>query len=121
MSELILKARDLAQHAVKPLTGSLMAVVLTTTMLLLIDAEFHPRHIIIVYLLPVTMIAIQCGSMFAFLTALISSAAAVYFFLPPKLSFRVDDPLYVAELGFFLLLAFIAAKITALLMHDRSD
>ena len=115
----IAKSQRVVVPAIKPLLGSLIAVAVTTGVLLIVDAELKPRQIILAYLLPVTLVAIQYGSMVAFFAAAISGGAAAYFFLPPKYSFYIDDPLHAAELGLFMLLAVLAAKVTALLMHDR--
>ena len=52
------------------------------------------------------------------LTSFASGLIAAYFFFPPKLSFYIADPLNVAELGFFLLLAVIASKAVEVLTQD---
>ena len=58
------------------------------------------------------------GSTLAVLTSFASGLIAAYFFFPPKLSFYIADPLNVAELGFFLLLAVIASKAVEVLTQD---
>ena len=119
MHNLITRGRSVVGRSIKPLLGSLIAVALTTAVLMIIDARLQPRHLVIGYLLPVTIIAIRYGSIFAVLTATASGITAAYFLLPPKYSFRIDEPLHAVELVMFMMLALIAAKITALLMHDR--
>ena len=52
------------------------------------------------------------------LTSFASALAAAYFCFPPKFSFYISDPLNVAELGFFLLLAVIASKAVAVATRD---
>ena len=59
------------------------------------------------------------GSTVAVLTSFASALAAAYFFFPPKFSFYIADPLHIAELGFFLLLAVIASKAVA--VATRAD
>ncbi len=98
---------------------SLFAVALTTAVLLTVDATAHSEHLLIAYLLPVTLIAMHFGSLTGFFAATVSGLASIYFLLPPKYEFQIDDPLHIAELGFFMLLTLIAVKITSLLMEDR--
>jgi K+-sensing histidine kinase KdpD len=101
-----------------PVVGSLGAVLLTTTILLILDAHLEAQHLVIGYLVPTTVIAILYGSTLAFIASAASSIAAAYFLFPPKFSLYIASPLHVAELGFFILLAVIASKVTALLTHD---
>ena len=113
------KAKSAIGRRIKPLLISLVAVVLTTAVLLIIDWKLQSQHLVVGYLLPVAMIAARYGSMFAFFAAAVSGVAAEYFLVEPKYSFRIDEPLHAVELGMFMMLALIAAKIIALLMHDR--
>ena len=53
------------------------------------------------------------------LTSFTSALAAAYFCFPPKFSFFISDPLNVAELGFFLVLAVIASKAVAVVTKDE--
>jgi two-component system sensor histidine kinase KdpD len=91
------------------------AVLLTTVVLLAIDSFFSPDEttLAFAYLLPVVVMAFYYGSTIGVLTSFGSGLAAGYFFYPPKFSFLIADPLHVAELGFFLLLAMIASKAVA--------
>ena len=98
--------------------ASFVALLLTTIIVLIIDAYLEPQHLVIVYLLPTTLIAVQYGSSFAFLTSFASGVAAAYFLFPPKFSLYIAHPLHVAEMGFFIVFALIASKIVALLTHD---
>jgi K+-sensing histidine kinase KdpD len=106
---------------IKPVIMSLIAVALTTAILIAIDAQLQPRHLMIGYLLPVTLIAMRYGSISAVLTATASGLAAAYFLLPPKYTFQIHPGLHAAELGMFMMLALIAAKTTAMLTYDRKD
>jgi K+-sensing histidine kinase KdpD len=94
------------------------AVLLTTFVLLAIDAYLGPDHLVIAYLLPTIVIAMHYGSTLAVVTSFVGGLAAAYFLFPPKLSFYVSDPFNVAELGFFLLLAVIASKAVAVVTDD---
>jgi K+-sensing histidine kinase KdpD len=86
------------------------AILLTSVVLLAVASFLDAKPLIFVYLLPTVVIAMHYGSTLAVLTSFASGLAAAYFFFPPKFSFYVADPLNVAELGFFLLLAAIASK-----------
>jgi Domain of unknown function (DUF4118) len=94
------------------------AILLTSVVLLAVDSFLDAKPLIFVYLLPTVVIAMHYGSTFAVLTSVASGLAAAYFFFPPKFSFYIADPLNVAELGFFLLLAAIAGKAVAAVTHD---
>jgi K+-sensing histidine kinase KdpD len=110
--------RFLTSEFAGPIAGSLAAVMFSTAFLLVLDARLEAQHLVIGYLLPITLVAVYYGSGPALLTAAVSSVAAAYFLFPPKFSIFIADPLHVAELGFFILLASIASKVTALLTHD---
>lgn len=94
------------------------AILLTSVVLLAVDSFLDAKPLIFVYLLPTVVIAMHYGSTLAVLTSFASGLAAAYFFFPPKFSFYIADPLNVAELGFFLLLAAIASKAVAAVTHD---
>ena len=64
---------------IKPVIMSLIAVAITTAVLMAIDARLQPRHLMIGYLLPVTLIAMRYGSISAVLTATASGLAAAFF------------------------------------------
>jgi len=93
-------------------------VLLTTGILIILDARLEAQHLVIGYLVPTTVIAVLFGSTIAFVTSAVSSIAAACFLFPPKFSLYIASPLHIAELGFFVLLAIIASKATALLTHD---
>jgi hypothetical protein len=94
------------------------AILVTSVVLLAVDSFLDAKPLIFVYLLPTVVIAMHYGSTLAVLTSFASGLAAAYFFFPPKFSFYVADPLNVAELGFFLLLAAIASKAVVAVTHD---
>jgi Domain of unknown function (DUF4118) len=104
-----------------PILVAFAAVLLTTCVLLTIDSYLAPDHLVLGYLLPTIVIAMHYGSTLAVVTSFISGIAAAYFLFPPKLSFYITDPLNIAELGFFLLLAVIASKAVAVLTDDVRD
>jgi len=101
-----------------PILVAFAGVLLTTFVLLAIDAYLRPHHLVLGYLLPTVVIAMHYGSTFAVLTCFAGGLAAAYFLFPPKFSFYISDPFNVAELGFFLLLAVIASKAVAAVTGD---
>src|SRR5206468_2319887 len=101
-----------------PVLVACAAILLTTFVLLAIDAYLAPDHLVIGYLFPTVVIAMHYGSTLAVVSSFAGGLAAAYFLFPPKLSFYISDPLNVAELGFFLLLAVIASKAVAVVTDD---
>lgn len=88
-----------------PALAAASLVGLTTLLLALIYEAAGPGHLIFAYCLPTAIIAWRYGSGPAMLTAAASDLCAAYLFYPPSFSFYISDPLQVAELSFFSLLA----------------
>ena len=105
-------------RAITPVLVALAATLFTTFVLLSIDTYLGPDHLVVGYLLPTVIIAMHYGSTLAVVTSFVCGLAAAYFLFPPKLSFYIGDPLNVAELGFFLLLAIIASKAVEAVTDD---
>jgi len=105
----------------KPIAMSLGAVSLTTALLVAVDKGAELEHLEIAYLFPTALIAVCYGSNFAFLTSFASAMTTTYFLFPPKFSIFIANPLHIAELGFFMLVALIAGKIVSLLAHDAPE
>ena len=104
---------------VSPLLVALSAVLFTSVVLLAVDSIIDTEALAFIYLLPSVVMAMHYGSTVAVLTSFASALAAAYFFFPPKFSFFISDPLNVAELGFFLVLAVIASKAVAVVTKDE--
>ena len=103
---------------IAPVVVSLAAVLLTTVALFILDSYLAAEHLVLGYLLPTVLIAIYYGSTTAVLASFASGLAAAYVLFPPKFSFYVANPLHIAELGFFMLLAVIASKAISVLTDD---
>ena len=103
---------------VSSLIVAFSAILVTSVVLLAVDSFLDAKSLLFVYLLPTVVIAMHYGSTVAVLTSFASGLAAAYFLFPPKFSFYIADPLHVAELGFFLLLAVIASKALAVVTED---
>jgi len=104
---------------VSPLLVALSAVLLTSVVLLAVDPIIDTEALGFIYLLPTVVMAMHYGSTVGVLTSFASALAAAYFCFPPKFSFFISDPLNVAELGFFLVLAVIASKAVAVSKDER--
>lgn len=72
----------------------------------------------LVYLLPVLMNAIYLGKHPAFYAALLGGLAFDFFFVPPILSFTVDDLRYLATFVFFLAFASLTAGLASRLKQQ---
>jgi K+-sensing histidine kinase KdpD len=114
-------ARSAITQQIAPVLAAVSAVALVTAVLFAMESYLNAQHLVIAYLFPTTLIAIRYGSSIAFLTSFVSGIAGAYFLFPPKFSLYVADPVHVAELGFFMLLALIASKIVSLLTQDIRD
>jgi K+-sensing histidine kinase KdpD len=105
---------------VSPVLVAFAAVLLTSVVLLAVDSFIDTEALAFIYLLPTAVMAMHYGSTVGVLTSFASASAAAYLCFPPKFSFFISDPLNVAELGFFLLLALIASKAVAVVTRDEN-
>ena len=101
-----------------PVAICIAAVLVTSVVLYTINSYLAAQHLVLGYLLPTILIAVYYGSTFAVVTSFASALAAAYLLFPPTFSFYIADPMHVAELGFFLLLASIASKAMSVLTDD---
>jgi K+-sensing histidine kinase KdpD len=100
------------------IAASAAAIAITTIALIVVDSLLVVDHLVIGYLLPAAVIAVYFGSTYAFLASLASGFAAAYFLFPPKFSLYIANPVHIAELGFFMLLALTASKAAAVVARD---
>jgi K+-sensing histidine kinase KdpD len=91
-----------------PITVSLLVIAATTLILWPLQGRVNHQHLIFLYLVPTSWIAIRYGSLSAMCVIIASSIAAAYFLYPPRLSLAVEDPLDLLELALFCLLALLA-------------
>ena len=104
---------------VSPILVAFSAILLTSVVLLAVDSFLDAETLAFIYLLPTIVMAMHYGSTVGVLTSFASALAAACFCFPPKFSFFISDPLNVAELGFFLVLAVIASKAVAVVTKDE--
>lgn len=104
---------------ITPITASLALFVLTTALLWPIQARLNQEHLIFIYFVPTSLIAIRYGSISALGVTLVSAAAAAYLLYPPRFSFLVTNPIDVVEILLFCLLAMLASKVVAGFANDH--
>src|SRR5262245_65549842 len=97
------RLRDDALSVLKPL----LLVGVTTIALLIVEHFFSLRHLILVYLVPVAIAAMNLGMVPAVIAAIASGAATIFFFYPPIYSFLVEDPQHLIELALFSFVAIV--------------
>jgi K+-sensing histidine kinase KdpD len=102
-----------------PVTVSLLLVALTTAFLWAIQPQLEQDHLIFIYFVPTTLIALRYGSLSAMGVTIASSLAAAYFLYPPNFSFAVGSRLEFMELVLFSLLAMLASQVVAGFANDR--
>jgi len=105
----------LREHGLATLIG--LITVTAITLIMVASGDYFVRdHLIFFYLFPITGIAMYFSSTPALVTSLGSAIAAAYIF-PPAYSWRISEPLQVAELFIFCMLALIASKASSRLLR----
>jgi K+-sensing histidine kinase KdpD len=110
--------RSFRQKWLTPITVSLLLVALTTALLWRLDAPLNQHHLIFIYLVPTSLIAIRYGSISAMGVTIASSIAAAYFLYAPRFSFQIANPLDLLELVLFCLLALLASQVVSGFAND---
>jgi K+-sensing histidine kinase KdpD len=106
-------------HRAAPIVMPLALLAATTGILYVLDIFLDPEHLIFGYLVPTTLIAVAYGSTAAMVTSVAGVLLAAYFLYDPEFSFYVSQPLHVAELVFFTLLALSASQVVAKITDTR--
>lgn len=104
-----------------PILVPLVLLAITTGVLYVLDILLDPEHLIFAYLVPTTLIAIGYGSRAAMLTSIGGVILAAYFLYEPTFSFYLKEPLHMAELAFFTLLALAASEVVAKISDGRPE
>ncbi len=102
-----------------PLTVAAALLGLTTVLTGAVYEAWAEQHLIFAYLVPTVIVALRFGSGPAIATALAGVLCAAYFFYPPSFTFYVADPLQVAELSFFSVLALATCQFIGGLADDE--
>jgi len=101
-----------------PITVSLAVVAVTTLTLWAAEVQVNQEHLIFIYLVPTSLIAIRYGSISAMGVTIASSIAAACFVYPPRFSFQISNPLDLLELTLFCLLALLASQVVSGFAND---
>jgi two-component system sensor histidine kinase KdpD len=101
---------EMSKRWVWPGLTATAVVALTTSILLAIYLASQSEHLIFGYFIPLIFVAARYGSVPAIITAVVCDLCAAYFLYPPDFSFAISDPLQVAEIGFFSVLALAASQ-----------
>jgi K+-sensing histidine kinase KdpD len=101
-----------------PITVSLALVGFTTLFLWAIQPALQQDHLIFIYFVPTTLIAIRYGSLSAMGVIIASSLAAAYFLYGPPFSFEVGNRLELMELILFSMLALLASQVVSGFAND---
>lgn len=109
---------SLFRRWISPITVSLLLVALTTALLWLIQPQLQQEHLIFIYFVPTTLVAIRYGSLSAMGVIIASSFAAAYFLYPPNFSFLVATRLEFMEIVLFCLLALLASQVVSGFAND---
>jgi K+-sensing histidine kinase KdpD len=104
---------SLFRRWISPITVSLLLVALTTALLWLLQPQLQQEHLIFIYFVPTTLVAIRYGSLSAMGVIIASSLAAAYFLYPPSFSFLVASRLELLEIVLFCLLALLASQVVS--------
>jgi K+-sensing histidine kinase KdpD len=101
---------DVSKQWIGPGVTAAALVAMTTAILLAVYLASQQQHLIFGYFIPTVFVAARYGSIPAILTAVVCDLCAAYFLYPPDFSFYISDPLQVAELSFFSLLALATSQ-----------
>ena len=105
--------RTFQRKWVTPITVSLLLVVLTTVVLWPFEAQLKHHHLVFIYLMPASLVAIRYGSISAMCVTIASGLAAAYFLYAPRFSFQIANPVDVLELALFCMLALLASQVVS--------
>lgn len=114
-----MKKTNLKHHLLNA-SKSLMILLLTTLFALLLQQmTLRAENALIIYVLGILIIIIQTKS---FLWGIVSSVIYIFlfnfFFTEPKFTLMVNDPDYIVSFCIFLIVAFIASKLTSKLQKQ---
>ncbi len=97
---------------------ALLLVVLMTIILIGPVQSVGLRHVTIIYLVPVLLVAMRWGIASAIVAAVAGVVASAYFFYPPLFDFRVKDPQQVVDLLLFIIVAIVTGQLATNLKHQ---
>lgn len=92
---------------------ALIACIFTTLIATPLKAHLELTNIVMLFLLTVLLVAVKFGRGPAVLAAFLSVAMFDFFFVPPQLSFTVNDAQYLVTFAVMLAVALITGQLTA--------
>jgi K+-sensing histidine kinase KdpD len=110
---------SLVRRWISPITVSLLLVALTTAILWVLQPQLQQDHLIFIYFVPTTLVAIRYGSLSAMGVIIASSLSAAYFLYPPSFSFLVASRLELLEIVLFCMLALLASQVVSGFANDN--
>jgi two-component system sensor histidine kinase KdpD len=93
--------------------GAILVVALCTGLGFVVRPYLAPPNIIMVYLLGVVVVSMQFGSGPSILTSVLGVAAFDFFFVPPYLTFAVEDKHYFVIFAVMLVTGLVITNLTA--------
>ena len=107
-------------HLLFPFVVACFMVAATTAVTAIILRFVEIGQVGDIYLIPVLILALRWGLMPALFAAMISVAAATFFFYPPIYSLHVSDPDQLLDLVLFFFVAVVTSQlVTSLRRHDE--
>ncbi len=100
---------------------TLVLVIIATLCGILVDnfiTLLDPANLVMFYLLTVVIVALRFGYGPAFMTALLSVVLFNFFFVPPQLTFHVEDAQYLLTFLGLLVAGVVIANLTAHTSHQ---
>jgi two-component system sensor histidine kinase KdpD len=91
--------------------GAVLACAATTALAALLTDYFDLANIVMLFLLTVLLVAVWLGRGPAVMAAFLSVALFDFFFVPPKLSFAVNDAQYLLTFAVMLAVARVISHI----------
>ncbi len=105
-----------------PVLVSFGGPLLATAPLMLLDdgSGPEPEHLVFIYLVPASLIAIVYGSAISVIASTVSAICAAFFLYRSRLSFLIESPTEIGELILFFVLALAQSLFIGRLVHDRT-
>jgi two-component system sensor histidine kinase KdpD len=99
------------------------SVALSTLAIALLTLATYKLHlnattVVLFYVLVVVLQSLAGGSVAAVIVAVVAAAFLDFFFLPPRFTFRIDDPLNVVSWLVFLIVALVITRLVTRLREE---
>ena len=115
-----LKTEARERLSATPFLYGLVLTLLVSMAAFFLDQTLHESNIVLLYLLPVLLIAHHWGRWPSYITAVISILTYDFFFIPPHYTLAVADLRYLGSVAIFLLVSFVIGGRTERLRKEAS-